>query len=284
MNLDEAKEKIYNSTIVKYVSKERIEEAFKRIYVYDNEEDFFKAYGRPKESNDYLEGFNRANGSYIGPKATAHTIIHEVLHYISSEFDNDGHRTQNGLMGDAEYGNFANQVNEAVTDFLACKISGEKPRHYIEGNKIFECIDPIMQRFYNDEDILFKLYLYNNDFEFKRFLDLTLEKNGGAKDFYENFLFYSDDKINKMQKEMNKSVKKENSSIHKFVKKIKGFFLKKDMKYLNSGNLQPNMEEDSHKKFLKEYNVSGLDGNSYQRTGENTVRSYKREDRNDKTL
>ena len=38
-------------------------------------------------------------------------------------------------MGDAEYGNFANQVNEAVTDFLACKISGEKPRHYIEGNK-----------------------------------------------------------------------------------------------------------------------------------------------------
>ena len=281
MILDEAKEKIYNSPIVKYVSKEKIEEAFKSIYVYDNEADFFKAYGRPRESNVFLEGFNRANGSYIGPKATAHTIIHEVLHYISSEFDNDGHRKQNGLMGDAEYGNFANQVNEAVTDFLACKISGEKPRHYIEGNKIFECIDPIMQGFYNDEDILFKLYLYNNDFEFKRFLDLTLEKNGGAKDFYENFLFYSDDKINKMQKEMNKSVKKENSSIHKLVKKIKGFFLKKDMKYLNSGSLQPNIEEDSHKKFLKEYTVTENNMLISNKTAKNY---YQRTDKDDYTL
>ena len=284
MILDEAKEKIYNSPIVKYVSKERIEEAFKRIYVYDTEEDFFKAYGRPKESDDYLEGFNRANGSYIGPNATVHTIIHEVLHNFSSEFDNDGHITKNGLMGDAKYANFANQVNEGATDFLACIISGEKPRRYIEGNKIFKHIVPLMQKFYNDEDILFKLYLTNNDFEFKRFLDLALGKIGGAKVFYEEFLYFNDDRIKDMQKEMNKNVKKENSIVHKFVKKIKGFFIKKDIKYLNSGTLQPEQGENRHEKFLREYKVSGQNTKSDLRNGENTVRSPQRGDEDDYTL
>ena len=56
-----------------------------------------------------LEGFNRANGSYIGPDATVHTIIHEVLHALSSEFDKNGHRIKNGIEGNQKE-NFANQV------------------------------------------------------------------------------------------------------------------------------------------------------------------------------
>lgn len=43
--LEEAKEKIYNSPIVKYVDKQKIEEAFKKIYVYSDKEEFLKVYG-----------------------------------------------------------------------------------------------------------------------------------------------------------------------------------------------------------------------------------------------
>lgn len=45
MILEEAKEKIYNSPIVKYVDRQKIEEAFKKIYVYSDEEEFLKVYG-----------------------------------------------------------------------------------------------------------------------------------------------------------------------------------------------------------------------------------------------
>ena len=258
MILDEAKEKIYKSSIVKYVSKEKIEEAFKRIHIYENEEEFYKIYGKPKEEGDFLEGFNRSEGSHIGPNATPHTIIHEVLHFLSSEFDKNGHRINNGLMGDVKFGNFANQVNEGITDFLACKISGEKPRHYLRGNKIFESLEPEIQRFYEDDNILFQLYLEHNDLEFKKFLNFSLSKSGGSKEFYDNFLFYSDKKIEKMKKEMNKSVKKEKGFFKKIIKKFKSIFQKKDIKYLNSGseNNQFINATDKHKKFLEAYSIS----------------------------
>ena len=46
-----------------------------------------EAYGRPDYDNERLEGFNRKGESYLGPYATAHTAIHEVLHTLSSQFD-----------------------------------------------------------------------------------------------------------------------------------------------------------------------------------------------------
>ena len=257
MILDEAKEKVYNSPIMKFVSKEKIEEAFSRIHVYEDEEAFYKEYGIPQKYAGFIEGFNRADGSHIGPNATPHTIIHEVLHYLSSKFDKNGHRITNGLMGDKNFGVFADQVNEGVTDFLACIISGEEPRHYIQGHKIFRKIEPIMREYYNNQDILFELYIDQNDIEFKRFLDFTLAKNGGAKDFYDNFLYYNDEKIENMQKQMNKKVNRNNNFFGKVVKKIKAFFQKSDIKYLNSGgNNYQSLDKDEHQMFIEKYSVS----------------------------
>lgn len=150
MNLDnliQAQNRIYDSEISLYIPKEKIQEAFSNIYVYEKEEDFIKAFGKNSYHNGgILEGFNRNGISHLGPNATSHTIIHEVLHELSSEFDSEGHRTKNGIMGDDNL-NFANQVNEGCTDYLATKLSGEEPRHYIQGHKLFEKLESILIKY-----------------------------------------------------------------------------------------------------------------------------------------
>ena len=119
--IQDAKQIIYNSEIMLYVSPEKIEKAFQQIYVYNDKNSFLKAFG----SNDYtdgrLEGFNRNNVSYLGPDATSHTVIHEVLHSLSSEFDNEGHRTVNGISGSGNF-RFGGQINEAITDEIVLYI------------------------------------------------------------------------------------------------------------------------------------------------------------------
>ena len=176
MILQEAKEKIYNSPVIKYVDKEKIERAFSKIHVYETHEEFLRAYGRHDYDGERLEGFNRNNGSHISPTATPHTIIHEVLHELSSEFDTDGHRIINGIMGQTEE-NFANQVNEGLTDYLAAKISGEKPRHYRIGHEFFSRVEPSINKYYCDDEILFKLYLDHDDLKIKDFFDKTLKNS-----------------------------------------------------------------------------------------------------------
>lgn len=101
--VQQAKQIIYNSQIMLYITPEKLEEAFRKIYVYENREEFLQAFGSNEYSGGKLEGFNRSNGSYIGPDATPHTVIHEVLHGLSSEFDKDGHRTVNGISGDRTF-------------------------------------------------------------------------------------------------------------------------------------------------------------------------------------
>ena len=160
--IQDAKYKIYNSEIMLYVSPEKIEEAIGKIYVFDNKEEFLKTYGRNNYSeSDRLEGFNRNNGSYLGPDATVHTAIHEVLHGISSEFDEQGHRIKNGIMGDGSF-QFANQINEGLTDYLASKLSGEAPRHYIQGHKLFAKLGPMIEKYTNNPSSLMQIYLTND--------------------------------------------------------------------------------------------------------------------------
>lgn len=175
MNYDlvnEAKCKIYNSELMKYTTTERVEKAFSKIHIYDYITDLLKAYGKSDYDNEKLEGFNRNGESYLGPYATKHTVIHEVLHTLSSKFDSNGHRTVNGIAGDGSL-RFSNEINEGITDYIACKISGEKPRNYRQGNRLFSKLEPMMIKYTKDSNILMKIYL-NNDVKF-------------MEDFLENF-------------------------------------------------------------------------------------------------
>lgn len=270
--VQDAKYKIYNSEIMLYVSPEKIEEAFSKIYIYDNKEDFLRAYGRNNYGRgDRLEGFNRNNGSYLGPDATVHTVIHEVLHGLSSEFDDQGHRIKNGIMGDGSL-RFANQINEGLTDYLATKLSGEAPRHYIQGHKLFSKLGPMIEKYTNNSNILMQIYL-TNDVQFLHDFLNYYGKDNTFENLYENFLFMDEDKINDMLKKVDKNLNKDlrkrdrKEKRNNFFNKIKNVFTRKEKtKLLTDGKSDSYYGEgtNAHEQFVNQYDMNNFESTMTQ--------------------
>lgn len=255
--LNDARNIIYNSQISKYCSEEELNKAFSKIYVFEDREDFQKAYGSNISNDDVLEGFNRANGSYLGPKATTHTVIHEVLHALSSKFDDQGHRIQNGIQGEQNY-NFANQINEGATDYIASKLSGERPRHYIQGHKLFSRLEAMMIKDTNNPDILIETYL-NNDVEYmKSFFD-RYGKKGDFENLYENFLYMDDTKMNQMLDNVEKKLNRV-KTFSNIINKIKNVFTKNETKFLPEGKNESSKQIKELPNDMDKYvvNPSGL--------------------------
>lgn len=267
MILEEAKQKVYQSPIVKYIKPEKIEKAFSKVYVYENEEEFLKVHGK-SWTGGRLEGFNRNGISYIGPQATPHTIIHEVLHTLSSEFDKKGHRIVNGIMG-KEGENFANSVNEGLTDYLACKISGEKPRNYRIGHEFFGKMDSSISQYYQDDEILYRIYLNHDDKSFKDFLNSGLGEKNGAHTIYENFLYFSSNEIEGLTNRISKNVKKEirKRPFRKIVQFLKG-------KWKGKGEILQ-LEEGSKQDFREQYKTE-FDGTIDQAMQERITQTGKK--------
>ena len=268
--VQDAKYKIYNSEIMLYVSPERIEEAFSKIYVYDNKEEFLREFGKSGWSGERLEGFNRNNGSYLGPDATVHTVIHEVLHEISSEFNEQGHRIKNGIMGDGSL-QFANQINEGITDYLAAKLSGESPRHYIQGHKLFSKLGPMIEKYTNNPNSLMQIYL-TNDVQFLHNFLNYYGKNNTFENLYENFLFMKDDKLNDMLQKVDKNLNKDlrrrerKEKINNIFNKVKNVFKKREkQKLLTDGKItdpykNPYYEgKNTHEQFVKQYDINNFE-------------------------
>lgn len=263
MNYDlvnEAKCKIYNSELMKYTTTERVEKAFSKIHIYDHITDLLKEYGKSDYDNEKLEGFNRNGESYLGPYATKHTVIHEVLHTLSSKFDSNGHRTVNGIAGDGSL-RFSNEINEGITDYIACKISGEKPRNYRQGNRLFSKLEPMMIKYTKDSNILMKIYL-NNDV---KFMEDFLENFCGKKSFdeiYNNFLFRRDDEIDALLKPIDKNLdkylkkmKRKNKWIN-LISRFKNTMLKNKAKALPISN-----SKEKHKQFTDYYKQDNFSSN-----------------------
>ena len=263
MNYDfvnEAKCKIYNSELMKYTTTERVEKAFSKIHIYDHITDLLKEYGKSDYDNEKLEGFNRNGESYLGPYATKHTVIHEVLHTLSSKFDSNGHRTVNGIAGDGSL-RFSNEINEGITDYIACKISGEKPRNYRQGNRLFSKLEPMMIKYTKDSNILIKIYL-NNDV---KFMEDFLENFCGKKSFdeiYDNFLFRRDDEIDALLKPIDKNLDKYLKKMERknkwinLISRFKNTMLKNKAKALPVSN-----SKEKHKQFTDYYKQDNFSSN-----------------------
>lgn len=263
MNYDfvnEAKCKIYNSELMKYTTTERVEQAFSKIHIYDYITDLLKEYGKSDYDNEKLEGFNRNGESYLGPYATKHTVIHEVLHTLSSKFDSNGHRTVNGIAGDGSL-RFSNEINEGITDYIACKISGEKPRNYRQGNRLFSKLEPMMIKYTKDSNILMKIYL-NNDV---KFMEDFLENFCGKKSFdeiYDNFLFRRDDEIDALLKPIDKNLDKYLKKMERknkwinLISRFKNKMLKNKAKALPVSN-----SKEKHKQFTDYYKQDNFSSN-----------------------
>lgn len=266
--IKEAKNIIYNSEIMQYVTQERIEVSFKRIHLYEDKVKFLEAYGRNDfDKNDRLEGFNRKDGTYLGPDATTHTVIHEVLHEISSKFDENGHRIKNGIIDDNNF-LFGNQVNEGLTDYLATKLSKEEPRHYMQGHKLFQRLEPIMIKYTNDNDILMKLYLNNNVNFIREFLNYFGRKNT-FENLYNNFLFMDDNSLNELvddiEERLEKHLKRKDRKEKRInlIKRIKLLFLKKKTDLLLISDDKGNIK-NKHKEFGDKYNINSFKTNGIQ--------------------
>lgn len=263
MNYDlvnEAKCKIYNSELMKYTTTERVEKAFSKIHIYDHITDLLKEYGKSDYDNEKLEGFNRNGEIYLGPYATKHTVIHEVLHTLSSKFDSNGHRTVNGIAGDGSL-RFSNEINEGITDYIACKISGEKPRNYRQGNRLFSKLEPMMIKYTKDSNILIKIYL-NNDV---KFMEDFLENFCGKKSFdeiYDNFLFRRDDEIDALLKPIDKNLDKYLKKMERknkwinLISRFKNTMLKNKAKALPISN-----SKEKHKQFTDYYKQDNFSNN-----------------------
>lgn len=263
--IQDAKNKIYNSELIKFVSSEKIENAFSKIHTFNNINDLLEAYGRPDYDNERLEGFNRKGESYLGPYATAHTAIHEVLHTLSSQFDYNGHRIVNGIAGDGRL-RFSDQVNEGITDYLTCKISGESPRNYIQGHKLFAKLEPIMAKYTKNPDILMQMYI-TNDVEFmKNFLNYFGKENT-FEELYDGFLFKRDNEIDELikpvEKNVNKYVKRmvRKEKLTEFANRFRNIFSKNKVKALPSGNYQVkkrDLQMNKHQQFTNYYNQNNF--------------------------
>lgn len=267
MNIvQQAKSIIYNSSIMQYIPQDKIEEAFSHIYVYDNKEDFLREYGRDDfDKNDRLEGFNRSKGSYLGPDATVHTVIHEVLHGISSKFDEQGHRIENGIQGNYNL-QFAGQVNEGITDYLSVKLSGEKPRHYIQGHKLFSMLEPMMAEYTKNPDILMQIYL-NKDVNFIHDFLNYFGKENTFEQLYGKFLFMRDNELENMMQGVKKGLHKytkkreRKEKINNLGNKIKELFSRNKVKLLEQPTNANTYEVNSHSKFIHEYNINNFQSN-----------------------
>lgn len=221
---------IYQSPIINYFNIEEIEKGLENIYIITDygefKDKYFKATG--ERYCGILEGFQNSSGIYIGPQASPHTIIHELLHDLSSKFDENNHRTLNGIMGKSQNQSkiyFGLILNEGLTDYLAAKISHEEPRHYINGHHLFSNLESSMVDYFEDPEILFSIYFNNNVELFKEFLDTTVRKGAGQL-LYEKFNFMDNDEIKKLAQIVNSSVKKSVRfrKIKRALNKFKNFF------------------------------------------------------------
>lgn len=251
--IQRARELIYKSEVIKFVDIKDIEEQFKNIHIYSTEVEFMEAYGYDDYKGERLEGFNRKNQNHINPKyATPHTVIHEVLHGLSSKFDKDGHRLVNGIQLDMQNGH-EKRLNEGITDYLACKISGESPRHYFGGNCFFEGIDKILYKKYGNNDYLMDIYFNNRQQELRTIIEKYSDKRTADKVFTEFGFMEQKSTIESLLATLNRNIDKEVRR-ENILNKIKNFFGINKTKMLPEGKSQEfnsTTLNDRHQKFVE---------------------------------
>lgn len=212
------------SFLTNYYDRSVIENQLKNTEYIADEEEFMKLYG--PDQDIYLEGFNRNNKMYIGPKATPHSVIHGILHNLSSSFENEN-RIYNGISYKNSEG-YINYINEGLTDYLATKISKEPERHYLQGVRFFRGLDNILQEVYGENQMLFESYICNNTYFLKNIIDnyCTYKYRNQKVDwnfFINNFVFFNNDTMDELIKNIHKNI----------LKKTKQSIFNKNPKYID---------------------------------------------------
>lgn len=222
MIIAKAKEIILNSPFAKYKSYEDINNALEKVYVCKSKEELYELFFQKtgKRYDAELKGFNNNQISYLEQEASEHEVIHEVLHSLSSTFNNNGNRLTNGV--ELKNSRFGAQLNEGLTEYLAYKLSGKDTRIYKEGKSFFEQIDENFSKYFNNESALVDMYCNNKVEMLKEYMQVCLSKNKNSfEELYENFSFMNQAEINSLVNNINKGAQK--------ILKSREFFLKHPM-------------------------------------------------------
>lgn len=249
--IQRAKELLLESPIMKYgITPERIEQVFTKVHMMTTQEELEKEYNPYKKYDGRLEGFNRNHHCYFGPEATPHVVIHEILHELSSEFDKDGHRTENGIAKDNRYSQIL--LNEGMIDYLASKISGEEVSHYSREKFVIERLEAMLLKQSGNPDVLFQILLQEKN-KINEFIE-DFAKPDTAKEMIDRFEFMDKEKINLAMNEIEKRFNRH----HKFEQikaRINSIFHRK--KALPPGISNPATEQKDSAKIwrMKQHEV-----------------------------
>lgn len=207
--IQRAKELLLASPIMKYgITPEKIEEIFANVHMMPTQEALEKEYNPFGKYDGHLEGFNRNHHCYIGPNATPHVIIHELLHELSSQFDKDGHRIANGIAKDTSYSQIL--LNEGMIDYLASQISGEKVLHYSTEKIAIARLEPMLIKQSGNPDVLFEI-LFRDRNRINEFIEKFARPEVADK-LVNRFQFMNKDNINDSMDEIEKKFNR----YHKF--------------------------------------------------------------------
>lgn len=227
-----AKQLILSSPAGKMVTEERIEEIFSNIVMFETKEELMDEYSKYNGPMKYISAFTNSDKIYMGPEKNqdklTHNIVHEVLHRMSKKWDENGQLIQNGMQC-TKGQRFSNFVNEGITDYLTKRIVGGNYCQYHGEVNVIEGLDQEMVRYFDNPDILFSMYLQddNTGLENKRFQEFleTTKGKGAHEDLYENISFMNKEKtdeyIAKVHKGVNRTLRKR--KLRQTLGKIKSF-------------------------------------------------------------
>jgi hypothetical protein len=227
MKKNQAFNLMQKSFLINYYDTRVIDNQLTNVTIMNNPQEFMEEYGH-KNEDIYLEGFNRNNKMYIGPNGTPHTIIHEILHNLSSSFIKEK-RVLNGLshVNNTTYDRCLNYVNEGLTDYLATKISNEPERHYLQGVRFFRGVDVVINEIYGENNLLFESYICNNTYFIENFINnnCTYKYKNQKLDWetlVENFSYLDNNSIDQIINNIHKNAlkNKRETLIGKFKSKM----------------------------------------------------------------
>lgn len=199
--IQKAKELLLASPVMRYgVTAERLDAVFSNFHMLSTQEELLQEYNPYRKYDGRLDGFNRNHHCYFGPEATPHFVIHEVLHELSSQFDEQGHRTVNGIAKDNSYSQIL--LNEGMIDYVASKISGEEVLHYAREKTVIARLEPMLLKQSRNPDILFQILLQDKN-RINEFI-ADFAKPEIADKIINRFEFMSTDNINMAMSQIEK--------------------------------------------------------------------------------
>ena len=256
LNLDfdirqRTKELIEESGMIKYTDSKRIEQLFENIHIFETEEELQEKQGIFISSSETIEGFSIDRHIFVGPEATPHTIIREILRELSTQRDENGTVTCKGIIRD-ERSDGEQELNNGLIEYLSTKVSGEYSKYHDISKTIFAQLETIMIDYSKNPNILMRTLLKNSNYVHNFMIKFAKLETAYQLLHGVNFMA-NDDILDKYVEEVKKNYHKY-TKIEQFKSKIKRALFPRKRKALIEGKTQ--ISKNANGEWRKGYEVN----------------------------